>query len=83
MDILQDEIKRALATVEKIQLYWARGNGKQGIKENFMPLIKMTLEKQVEAEPINGRYCPKCGHRILQQRQLYCGYCGQRVKRSE
>ncbi len=41
----------------------------------------VALEKQIEADPINGSYCPKCGHRILQQSQLYCGYCGQRVKR--
>ena len=83
MDILQNEIKQTLAMVEKCHVYWARGNGKQGFKENFLPLIKMALEKQVEAEPINGSYCPKCGRRILQQRQIYCGYCGQRVKRSE
>ena len=82
MDILQKEIKLALKAAENIKVIETRRvNGV--IKPNFVAIIQMALEKQVEAEPINGSYCPKCGHRILQQRQLYCGYCGQRVKRSE
>lgn len=77
MDILQGEIERTLKAFKKL--------GECPAKENEKPIaiVKMALEKQIEEEPINGRYCPKCGHRILQQRQLYCGYCGQRVKRSE
>ena len=75
-------MKTILQYIDKIAVVNGRMNGKHIIKENFIPIVRMALTKQLEEEATYGNYCPKCGHKILQQRQLYCGYCGQRIKQN-
>ena len=40
------------------------------------------LKKQIKVTPDPGEYCPRCGHKILLQRQEYCAYCGQAFRRT-
>lgn len=40
------------------------------------------LKKQIKVAPDPGGYCPRCGHKILLQRQEYCAYCGQAFGRA-
>ena len=41
------------------------------------------LKKQIKVTPEPGGYCPRCGHKILLQRQEYCGNCGQAIRRAK
>lgn len=50
-------------------------------QENATVAALEALTKQMPMDPDPGGYCPRCGHKILLQRQEYCAYCGQASRR--
>ena len=80
-DPIQSEIRNAIDFIDKVTIYEARGSGKKCFSPGTLPIIKMALNKQLKIIPDPGGYCPRCGHKILLQRQEYCAYCGQAFRR--
>lgn len=80
-DPIQREILNAIDFIDKAIVYEARGNGKKCFTPGTLSIIKMALNKQLKIAPDPGGYCPRCGHKILLQRQEYCAYCGQAFRR--
>ena len=76
MNYSQSEIEREIEALQGANIFLER----HGLK----PLNDVSiaaLEKQIQLYPENGNYCPKCGYRMLNRKQNYCGYCGQAIRR--
>lgn len=78
MNYSQSEIEREIEALQALNIFLE--------KSGFKPTEDIriaALEKQIQVYPENGNHCPKCGYRMLNRKQNYCGNCGQAIRRAE
>lgn len=76
MKFSQSEIEREIEALQGADIFFK----KHGLKP-MNDVSIAALEKQIQLYPEAGNHCPKCGYRMLNRKQNYCGNCGQAIRR--